>query len=54
MYMIEQPNNHWCWPKPREPRLTKNDYRPYRDNSSHCWKDQSKRKRQYKPVDMAA
>lgn len=40
------------WRKPREPRLDRNDYRPYRNNLSYCWKDQSKRRRQYRPVEM--
>lgn len=52
--MIELPNapHYWYDRKPREPRLTKNDYRPYKNNLSHSWKDQSKRRHQYRPVQM--
>lgn len=54
MYMIERPNApaSWYTRKPREPRLTKNDYRPYKSNLSYSWKDQSKRRHQYRTVEM--
>ena len=52
--MIELPNapHYWYNRKPRDMRLTKNDYKPYKNTLSHCWKDQSRRKRQYRTVEM--